>query len=141
MFCFEVTESAIISDVASTRQRLDELRALGCRIAIDDFGTGVQSFERLKQLPFDLLKIDGSFVRNACKHHRDYELVQASVTIAHAFGAVAVAEYVENKPTLDCMRELGVQWGQGFVLGHPQPIQSLLNPKVSWPSDASISTA
>jgi len=141
VFCFEVTESAIISDVASTRQRLDELRALGCRIAIDDFGTGVQSFERLKQLPFDLLKIDGSFVRNASRHHRDYELVQASVTIAHAFGAAAVAEYVENKATLDCMRELGVQWGQGFVLGSPQPIQSLLNPKVAWPIGASISTA
>jgi len=141
VFCFEVTESAIISDVDSTRQCLDELRALGCRIAIDDFGTGVQSFERLKQLPFDLLKIDGSFVRNACKHHRDYELVQASVTIAHAFGATAVAEYVENKATLECMRELGVQWGQGFVLGHPQPIQALLNPKVSWPTSASISNA
>ncbi|MEP7043795.1 MAG: EAL domain-containing protein [Dokdonella sp.] len=141
VFCFEVTESAMISDVASTRQRLDELRSLGCRIAIDDFGTGVQSFERLKQLPFDLLKIDGSFVRNASRHHRDYELVQASVTIAHAFGAIAVAEYVENKATLDCMRELGVQWGQGFVLGHPQPIQSLLNPKVSWPADAEITTA
>ncbi|MEO8010012.1 MAG: EAL domain-containing protein, partial [Dokdonella sp.] len=125
VFCVEVTESAIITDIAATQLRLGELRAIGCHIAIDDFGTGVQSFERLKQLPFDMLKIDGSFVRNAIRERRDYELVQASVAIAHAFGATAVAEYVQDKASLDCMRSLGVQWGQGYFVGKPQPIQAL----------------
>ncbi len=138
VLCLEVTESAIISDIAATQSRLGELRAIGCHIAIDDFGTGMQSFERLKQLPFDMLKIDGSFVRNAIYEKRDHQLVQASVAIAHAFGASAVAEYVQDKPTLDCMRSLGVQWAQGYYVGKPQPIQAVLNPALDWPAEAAM---
>ncbi|WP_440223197.1 EAL domain-containing protein [Dokdonella sp. MW10] len=137
-FCFEVTESALGADLGATREGLDALRELGCRIAIDDFGTGVQSFERLKQLPFDVLKIDGSFVRNAPIADRDYQLVQASVTIARAFGAETVAEYVESRAILDCMRRIGVDWAQGYVIGKPQPIQAILSPDVRWPVDPEL---
>lgn len=133
VFCFEITESAAISDLELSRRCLNELRALGCHVAIDDFGTGVQSFERLKQLPFDLLKIDGSFVRNALHIDSDYQLVRASVTIAHAFGAEAVAEYVESPAILACMKELGVEWVQGNLYGKAAPIEWLTR-SGPWPT-------
>lgn len=133
VFCFEITESAAISDLEVSRRCLNDLRMLGCHVAIDDFGTGMQSFERLKQLPFDMLKIDGSFVRNALRIDSDYQLVRASVTIAHAFGAEAVAEYVENAEVFGCMKELGVEWVQGNLLGKAAPIEWLVRPG-PWPT-------
>lgn len=124
--CFEVTETAAISSTASASQMLADLRARGCRIAIDDFGTGMQSFARLKELPVDTIKIDGSFIRNVAARGKDYALVQASVAVAEAFGAATVAEFVENEEIEACLRELGVQWVQGYLYAAPQPLSEIL---------------
>jgi len=128
--CFEVTETAAISSTATASQLLDDLRAKGCRIAIDDFGTGMQSFSRLKELPVDIIKIDGSFIRNVAARGNDFALVQASVAIAKAFGAETVAEFVEDEAIADCLRELGVQRVQGYLYGAPRPLADVLTEAV-----------
>jgi len=124
--CFEITENAVITSEAHTRSFLDDLRRRGCRIAIDDFGKGMQSFARLKELPVDIIKLDGAFVRNVAERGRDYALVEASVWIARAFDAETVAEFVETEAVADCLRELGVQWMQGYLHSKPQPFAEML---------------
>lgn len=121
--CFEITETVAIFTAEQASLLLDELRARGCRIAIDDFGVGMQSFARLKELPVDIIKIDGSFVRNLTRDTRDYAMVQASVVVARACGAEVVAEYVEDEATADCLRQLGVHWAQGYLYARPMPLQ------------------
>ena len=124
--CFEITEAAAISATANVRSFLDELRRQGCRIALDDFGTGLQSFSRLKELPIDTLKIDGSFVRQVTLRGRDHALVEASVSIARAFDLMTVAEFVETEEMAQCLRDLGVQWMQGYLYARPRPLAEVL---------------
>jgi len=124
--CFEITENAVISAEAHTRSFLDDLHERGCRMAIDDFGKGMQSFGRLKELPVDIIKIDGAFIRHVAQRGRDYALVEASMSIARAFNAETVAEFVEDQATVDCLRELGVGWMQGYLHARPQPLAELL---------------
>jgi len=124
--CFEVTETAAISNTAAASHLLADLRALGCHIAIDDFGTGMQSFARLRELPVDVIKIDGSFVRNVAQFGKDYAVVQASVAVAKAFGATTVAEFVEDEDTEFCLRRLGVHRVQGYLYGAPRPLAEVL---------------
>ncbi|MBO9716420.1 MAG: EAL domain-containing protein [Pseudoxanthomonas sp.] len=123
--CFEITERAITGGLAQVRPLLDGLSQRGCLVALDDFGTGMQSFERLQQLPIDLVKIDGTFVRNVASNPRDRDLVQAMVTIARAYQAETVAEYVEDAGILAVLAELQVDWIQGFHIGHPAPLSPL----------------
>jgi EAL domain-containing protein (putative c-di-GMP-specific phosphodiesterase class I)/GGDEF domain-containing protein len=124
--CFEITESEAIAHFGDARRLLDELRQRGCLIALDDFGVGMQSFERLRELPFDVIKIDGSFVRGVTARARDYELVRASVAVARACGADVIAEYVENAEIAACLRELDVPWGQGHHFGDAVPLPQIL---------------
>ncbi|WP_156383541.1 bifunctional diguanylate cyclase/phosphodiesterase [Pseudoxanthomonas sp. Root65] len=124
--CFEVTETAAISNTAAASHLLADLQALGCQIAIDDFGTGMQSFARLRELPVDVIKIDGSFVRNVAQLGKDYAVVQASVAVAKAFGAITVAEFVEDEDTEYCLRRLGVHRVQGYLYGAPRPLADVL---------------
>lgn len=128
MLCFELTETAVIASQDPALRLFHELRAHGCRLALDDFGSGVQNFERLRQVPVDSLKIDGQFVRNLQTQPRDLEIVRAAVAVANAHGLTTVAEYVETAALADQLRELGVQWGQGYHFGAPEPIAALLAP-------------
>ncbi|UNK57264.1 EAL domain-containing protein [Pseudoxanthomonas daejeonensis] len=123
--CFEITERAITGGLVQVRPLLDGLSQRGCLIALDDFGTGMQSFERLQQLPIDLVKIDGTFVRNVASNPRDRDLVRAMVTIARAYQAETIAEYVEDAAILAVLEELQVDWIQGYHIGRPQPLDSL----------------
>jgi EAL domain-containing protein (putative c-di-GMP-specific phosphodiesterase class I) len=125
-FCFEITETAAIGNTHVARELLQRLRAAGCQVAIDDFGTGLQTFERLKEFPVDVIKIDGSFVRGVAQRGSDYALVQACVGIAKAFGAETVAEYVENEAISQVLSELGVDWAQGHLYGEPRPFAEVL---------------
>lgn len=129
--CFEITETAAISSTEDAGLLLASLRERGCRIAIDDFGTGMQSFARLRDLPFDVIKVDGSFVRNMLKDPRDHEVVQASVAVARACGADVVAEFVEDVVTADRLRAMGVQWAQGYLYAQPRPLSELLRDAAS----------
>jgi EAL domain-containing protein (putative c-di-GMP-specific phosphodiesterase class I) len=123
--CFEITERAITGGLGQVRPLLDGLSQRGCLIALDDFGTGMQSFERLQQLPIDLVKIDGTFVRNVVHNPRDRDLVMAMVTIARAYQAQTIAEYVEDAQILAVLEELGVDWIQGYHVGYPEPLAAL----------------
>jgi len=120
--CFEITETVAFYSAEHAEHLLGELRKRGCQIAIDDFGVGMQSFARLKELLVDIIKIDGSFVRNITREYRDYAMVEASVSIARACHAEVVAEFVEDEATAECLRKLGVQWGQGYLYARPMPL-------------------
>jgi len=123
---FEITETAAIERFSDARRLVADLRGRGCHIALDDFGIGMQSFERLRELPFDVVKIDGSFVRGLAERSQDAELIRASVAVARAYGATTVAEYVENGDVAEHLKQLGVEWGQGDYFGIPVPIDFIL---------------
>jgi EAL domain-containing protein (putative c-di-GMP-specific phosphodiesterase class I) len=118
----EVTETASISDMALARAFCAGATALGCELALDDFGAGYGSFEYLRHLPFAYLKIDGGFIRELASSAGDQRVVRALVALARAMGAKTIAEYVEDERTLRLLRELGVDYAQGFAIGRPAPL-------------------
>ena len=119
---FEVTETAAVINMARAGQFVRDLMRLGCRFALDDFGAGYGSFSYLKHLPFDYLKIDGGFVKSASTSETDRLLIKAAVDIATGMGKRTVAEYVGDKETVRLLTRLGVDYGQGFYLGRPTPL-------------------
>ncbi|MCP4302920.1 MAG: EAL domain-containing protein, partial [Gammaproteobacteria bacterium] len=116
---FEITETAVIRSISEANELMASLREMGCRFALDDFGTGVSSFGYLKKLPVDYVKIDGSFIRDLMHDQTDRIFVKSIIDIAHALNMKAVAEFVENDETLQTVRELGVDYAQGFAVGKP----------------------
>jgi diguanylate cyclase (GGDEF)-like protein len=120
--CFEITETGAVRDLARAVEFIRGLRALGCRFALDDFGTGFCSFSYLPKLDVDLLKIDGSFVRDAGTSPLALAIVQAIVRIAQVTGRKTVAEWVETPDLVERMRELGLDYVQGYAFSRPQPI-------------------
>ncbi len=116
---FEVTETAVIANLAGTAAILKKLRALGCRTALDDFGAGMSSFAYLRELPVDWVKIDGRFVRDLATNTVDQAMVKAMHEIARTLGKVTVAEFVEDMDALTILRKLGIDYVQGYYLGHP----------------------
>ena len=122
--CFEITETAVIGSLEAARALIEPLRALGCRFALDDFGSGVSSFGYLKQLPVDVVKIDGLFVRDLLDDPMDRALVRSITEIGHVTGKAIVAEFVENRATADALAAMGVDYGQGFGLGRPRPLDA-----------------
>ncbi|MBI5284173.1 MAG: EAL domain-containing protein [Chloroflexi bacterium] len=118
----EVTEDSAIRDVDQARRFMEALKDVGCRFALDDFGVGFSSLERLKHLPVDYLKIDGSFIRDLRDDAVDQRLVRSMVGLAHALGMQTIAEYVEDAETLELLRRYGVDHVQGFYLGVPAPV-------------------
>ncbi len=115
----EITETAIIVDVASVQDVLRELKRIGCRVLLDDFGSGFTSFLHLKQLPVDTLKIDGSFVQRLHENPNDQHLVRAMVEMARGLGMGTTAEFVETGEAAELLREFGVETIQGFHVGRP----------------------
>jgi len=117
---FEITENIAISNLNSSIDFLQRLRALGCHTALDDFGVGYSSFAYLKDLPVDFVKIDGSFVRNIEKDNLQYTMVRSMNDVAHAMGKVTVAEYVDSRQSLEHLIQIGVDYAQGFYIGQPK---------------------
>lgn len=122
----EITESHLMGDIKYAQNSLRELRKLGCRIALDDFGTGYATYNRLKALDVDTVKIDGSFVQNMLTNRVDYQIVSSICKVALMRRLSIVAEYVESAEQRDALRGLGVDYMQGFFIGRPQPLKSLL---------------
>jgi PAS domain S-box-containing protein len=120
--CFEVTETAAVAGFAEARRFMLALRERGCRFAIDDFGSGVSSFGYLKHLPVDFLKIDGSFVRRVADGGLDSVLVRSMNEVGHALGKQTVAESVEDDRILRALKKIGVDFVQGYAVGHPEPL-------------------
>ena len=124
--CFELTEGAAVGQLAHTETLMRRLRKLGCGIALDDFGTGLSSLAYLRSLPISMLKIDGSFVRDVLKDGRAESTIQAIAQLARAMNLVTVAEYVETDEIRRRIAQLGVDYGQGFAIGQPQPLPEIL---------------
>lgn len=122
----EITETAAIKHIDRACCLAQQLRALGCKLALDDFGAGFASFYYLKHLQFDYLKIDGEFIRNLCATPTDQLVVEAVVTIAHGLGTATIAEFVGDDPTVDRLKQLGVDYAQGYHLGRPGPVDQAL---------------
>ena len=116
---FEITETSALHNIAAARDFMEPLRALGCRFALDDFGVGFSSFEYLRLLPVDYVKIDGSFVRNLPANAEDQAIARAITEVAHATGREVIAEFVESRVHLDMLAAMGVDYAQGFHIGRP----------------------
>ncbi len=123
IICFEITETAAISNLTKASLLIQELKQMGCRFALDDFGSGMNCFAYLKQLTIDYLKIDGSFIKNINQEPIDQELVICMNRIAHVLGAKTVAEWVEDDATWETLRAIGIDYGQGFGISRPQPLE------------------
>lgn len=122
----EVTETALMQDEDVAATFIERLAALGCKFALDDFGTGFGGFSYLKRLPMDYLKIDVEFVRDIATNDASRHVVEAVVGLARAFGQKTVAEGVEDDEVLAIVTALGVDYGQGYGIGRPAPLQQTL---------------
>ncbi|MCH9673709.1 MAG: EAL domain-containing protein [Gammaproteobacteria bacterium] len=120
--CFEITETAAISNLSEAVRFVECLRAVGCRFALDDFGAGVSSFGYLKHLAPDFLKIDGQFVRGIAHDPVDRALLETIANIGKVLGIKTIAEWVEDEETLDMLKEFGIDYAQGFHIEEPQPV-------------------
>ena len=127
---FEITETAAVDNFKQTRTMISKLRALGCKFALDDFGAGFCSFNYLKSFPVDYVKIDGQFIQNLIHNETDQVLVKSMVEIARKLGKKTIAEFVETPETIEKLRELGINLGQGYVFGKPE-INLLPDDKIS----------
>lgn len=120
--CLEITETVAVRDLDRVVRVVERLRAVGCRIALDDFGAGMSSFGYLKNLPIDVIKIDGSFVRDLGRDPMSHIIVEAVTRIGHQRGLRVVAEWVDSEATVAVLRELGVDYAQGFALHRPERV-------------------
>ena len=125
--CFEITESAAVSNLAKAQAFIDELKAFGCTISLDDFGAGLSSFAYLKNFNVDILKIDGSFIRDIIDNRISESMVAAITQVAEVMELKTVAEYVETDLTRQLVTKLGVDFAQGHVYGKPVPLKSMLS--------------
>jgi diguanylate cyclase (GGDEF)-like protein/PAS domain S-box-containing protein len=124
--CFEVTETAAISNLSNATGFIRALNGLGCKFALDDFGSGLSSFAYLKNLPVDFIKIDGMFVKDILDDPIDLAMVRSIAEIGQVMGKHTVAEFVENTAVLERLGELGVDFAQGYGIGKPEPFLEFL---------------
>ena len=122
--CFEITETAAISNLSRVVHFMKSLKQLGCKFSLDDFGTGLSSFTYLKNLPVDYLKIDGHFIRNVAEDKVDESMVKAISEVGHAMGIETIAERVETKEVLEKLGELGIEYAQGYYIARPASVQA-----------------
>ncbi|NNC77971.1 MAG: EAL domain-containing protein [Woeseiaceae bacterium] len=122
--CFEITETAAISNLSRVIHFMQTLKKLGCKFSLDDFGSGLSSFTYLKNLPVDYLKIDGQFVSNVVDDTVDESMVKAISEVGHAMGIETIAERVETKQVLDKLSALGVEFAQGYYIARPASVET-----------------
>jgi diguanylate cyclase (GGDEF)-like protein len=124
---FEITETAVMTQLKTGLNTIEHLRNLGCQFALDDFGVGVSSMAYLKNLPIDVLKIDGSFALNPDTGERDRAVLREINDLGHTLGKTTVMECVETEEQRQWMAELGIDWVQGFAVSEPRPLPELLD--------------
>jgi EAL domain-containing protein (putative c-di-GMP-specific phosphodiesterase class I) len=126
--CFEITETAAVASLSKATHFMRELKLRGCRFSLDDFGSGVSSFVYLKTLPVDFLKIDGQFATHVATDPVDRSMVEAIAKIGRAMRVATIAEKVETQAVLETLREIGVDYIQGFHLSEPVAIEEIFGP-------------
>jgi diguanylate cyclase (GGDEF)-like protein len=136
--CFEITETAAISNPQMGIKFLEKLQNLGCKVALDDFGTGLSSYEYLKKLPADILKIDGQFIKNMLNDELDLAMVKSINEIGHLMGKETVGEFVENADILNKLQEVGVDYAQGYHLHTPCIMQTVINKYLPYTATANL---
>jgi EAL domain-containing protein (putative c-di-GMP-specific phosphodiesterase class I)/integral membrane sensor domain MASE1 len=127
---FEVTETETIRDAALAARLITQLRDLGASVALDDFGTGLATFDYLRSYEFDYLKIDGAFIRNLETSRVDQSMVKATCEVAQSLGLKTIAEFVEGESLVARLRDLGVNYAQGFGIGRPIPLAEFFAQKI-----------
>jgi diguanylate cyclase (GGDEF)-like protein/PAS domain S-box-containing protein len=125
--CFEITETAAVASFSQANRFIQALHELGCKFALDDFGTGLSSFGYLKHFPVDYLKIDGSFVREILHDPIDREMVRSINEIGHLTGKQTIAEFAENAEIIQMLRNIGVDYAQGYGVAQPQRLLKAVN--------------
>ncbi len=133
---FEITETSVIRSVVEAGKLMSALREMGCQFAMDDFGSGLSSFEYLKKLPVDYLKIDGKIVRNILSDETNRIFVKSIIDIARALGIKTIAEFVETDELLEMVRDLGADYAQGFSIHRPFELAPRFPQSVSVPAPA-----
>jgi EAL domain-containing protein (putative c-di-GMP-specific phosphodiesterase class I) len=126
ILAFEITETALVSNMALATTIVGKLREMGCQIALDDFGAGLSSFNYLRQFPVDIVKIDGSFVRNMTTNAVDRHIVKSIHQVAQELRAQTVAEFVEDQATFQMVRSMGITFAQGYAIHKPQSFESIV---------------
>ena len=126
MIKFEITETAAIANLKQAHHFINSVLALGCQFSLDDFGSGLSSFAYLKNLPVQSIKIDGMFVKDMHVDPLDYEMVKSINDIGHVMGLETIAEFVESEEIWQKLKAIGVNYGQGYHLGKPAPIDQIL---------------
>lgn len=124
--CFEITETSAIINLTNTISLMEDLKAFGCKFLLDDFGSGMSSFAYLKNLPVDFLKMDGGFVKDITRNEIDLAMAKSIQSIAEAMKIKTIAEFVEDAETMKLLKKMGVDYGQGFYLSSPMPIEAAL---------------
>lgn len=124
--CFEITETAAITHLSNAIFFIREMKEIGCRFALDDFGSGLSSFGYLKTLPVDFVKIDGIFVKDILEDEVDLAMVRSINDIGHLMGKKTIAEFVENQKIADVLRNVGVDYAQGYGISRPRSIDELM---------------
>ena len=122
--CFEITETAAISNLSRVVHFMKSLKKLGCKFSLDDFGTGLSSFTYLKNLPVDYIKIDGHFIRNVAEDSVDESMVKAISDVGHAMGIETIAERVETREVLEKLGALGIEYAQGYYIARPASVRT-----------------
>jgi diguanylate cyclase (GGDEF)-like protein/PAS domain S-box-containing protein len=120
--CFEASETAVMNNLEHARRFISVLHGIGCRFALDDFGSGIGSFSQLRQLSIDYLKVDGSFTRDVSESSISREMLAATIKLSKSLDFLVVAEQVEDQESFDALRELGVDFIQGYVVERPHPL-------------------
>jgi diguanylate cyclase (GGDEF)-like protein len=123
--CFEISETAAIANLTGAMRFMSSLRKVGCRFALDDFGSGLSSFAYLKSLPVDFLKIDGSFIKDIVDNPVDLAIVRSINEIGQVMEKHTIAEYVESEAVAAKLREVGIDYYQGYFIGRPRSINEL----------------
>ena len=121
-FCFELTETAAVSNLMLAFNFMQRLKKKGCHFALDDFGSGMSSFGYLKSLPVDYLKIDGMFVKDIIHDKVSMAMVASINEVGHVMGKRTIAEFVESEEVLECLKNIGVDFAQGYFISKPEPL-------------------
>jgi diguanylate cyclase (GGDEF)-like protein len=127
--CFEITESVALLDLRTTLRFVEQTKSFGCKLALDDFGAGYTSFKYLKDIPSDIVKIDGSYVRTINQSTSNHAIVKAISDLTHEMGMMCVAEWIEDVATVKTLRRLGMDYGQGFALCKPKGLDYIAGRK------------